>query len=63
MPEPRAARWHAVWAKSAYNDHEEFYGTKLEVIRWARPRCHKILIWNETLRDIEPLRVDAEEPE
>jgi hypothetical protein len=39
VPEPHTASWHAVWAKSAYNDREEFSGTKLEVIDWARPRA------------------------
>jgi hypothetical protein len=55
MPEPHTPGWHAVWAKTAYNDHEEFYGTKAEVIGWARSRCGNILIWNEELRDLRPL--------
>lgn len=55
MPEPHTPRWHAVWAQSAYNDHEEFYGTEADVIAWARARCGNIQVWNDEVRDLEPL--------
>jgi hypothetical protein len=55
MPEPHTPRWHAVWAKSAYNDYEEYYGTKADVLAWARPRCGNIQVWNDELRDLQPL--------
>lgn len=55
MPEPHTPRWHAVWAKSAYNEYEEFYGTEADAIAWARARCSNIQVWNDKLGDLQPL--------
>jgi hypothetical protein len=55
MPTPHSGSWHGVWAFDRQGGHEEFYGSRAEVIAWAKEKSATVRVWSEETQDIEPL--------